>query len=192
MEHRSRDSELLLHPATPTSDALAPAIPQSGARQELLDARPTRRSTQSPRAGVELQVVGRAEPLIQSRMFEEGSAATAHGVTLSRDVVPQDRGPAGVRRKESQEQTDHRRFSRTVRAQQTKHNPGGYGKGHLLERPHGPERARQALPINGKTSAGHAQVRSKENRRGRQADRPRRPTAEAQVAAQTAAAASTR
>src|SRR5206468_566554 len=32
MEHRSRDRELLLHPATPTRDALAPAIPQSDAR----------------------------------------------------------------------------------------------------------------------------------------------------------------
>src|SRR5258705_3437081 len=125
-------------------------------------------------------------------MSEEGSTATAHGVTLSRDVVLQDRGPAGVRRKEPQEQTDHRRFSRTVRAQQTKNNPGGYGNGHLLERPHGPERARQALHMNGKTSARHAQVRRKENLRGRQADRPRRPAAEAQVAAQTAAAASTR
>src|SRR5213596_3392451 len=143
-----------------------------------MDARPARRSAQGPCAGIELQVVGRAEPLVQAWMFEERSTATAHGVTLSRDVVPQDRGPAGVRSKESQEQTDHRRFSRTVRPQETKHNPGGYGKRHLLERPYGPERARQALHINGKTSAGHAQVRSKENRRGRQADRPRRPTAE--------------
>src|SRR5207247_7203593 len=125
----------------------------------------------------------------QAWMFEERSTATAHGVTLSRDVVPQDRGPAGVRSKESQEQTDHRRFSRTVRPQETKHNPGGYGKRHLLERPYGPERARQALHINGNTSAGHAQVRSKENRRGRQADRPRRPTAAARVARPAGAAA---